>query len=273
MLLDPSMSNTSTKPIGVFDSGLGGLTVLKELVALMPNENFIYLGDVARLPYGTKSSTVVTRYASRCVDYLVGRDVKLVVIACNTATATALPELRRERAFPIHGVIEPGVSAALAHTRKKKVLVLATPSTVKSDAYPKEFRRQDPSVSVEQLACPLLVPLAEEGWFDHEVTVSVMREYMARARDPEFDTVVLGCTHYPLLLPSLSRALGPGIRLVHGGANLAAQVKIGLQASHSLRSSSQPGSIDLVATDVISSTVPLVQSLFGPHCNFSLVDL
>lgn len=248
------------------------------MVAALPEEDFIYLGDVARLPYGTKSPRVVSRYAQRCLEFLLaqGAGVKMVVIACNTATANALPELQRGSAVEVMGVIEPGVRAAVLATRMKRVLVLATASTVRSEAYPKEFARLDPTICVQQLACPLLVPLAEEGWFEHPLTVSVIREYL-RTTAYEFDTVVLGCTHYPLLEPAIREVMGEQTAIVHGANLLARDMRAKLIEASLLNSASQVAKqrnqIRFLSTDVIPSGLPLVRSLFGDHTSFELVDI
>jgi glutamate racemase len=260
-------------PIGVFDSGLGGLSVLKELRIALPDEDFLYLGDVARLPYGSKSSSVVVQYARRCLEFLLSKPVKAVVIACNTATAMALEPLRQECTIDLLGVIEPGVRAGLAATRSGRVLVLATEATVKSQAYLREFERKSPGISVEQIACPLLVPLAEEGWFDHPITREVISTYLARAAEREYDVVLLGCTHYPLLEKSFRAVVSEGVTLVHGGRSLAEQVRECLAARGLLRPSSSPGHLELFATDHIPKSLPLLSGLFGGSAQFELVDL
>jgi len=264
---------SSQRAIGVFDSGLGGLTVLRELTLAMPHEDFIYLGDVARLPYGTKSPGVVTRYSERCLNFLLGQGVKMVVVACNTATANALPQLRRDSPVEVLGVIEPGVRAALAVPQRKRVMVLATSSAVRSEAYPKEFRKWDAQVRVDQVACPLFVPLAEEGWFDHPVTVSVAKEYLQSAEIGKDDVIVMGCTHYPLLEPSLRRVLGERTALVHGGEYLAQEVRASLASRSELNPSMARGKLIFFSTDVIPSGLPLVSQLFGDQTAFGIVDL
>jgi glutamate racemase len=264
---------TSQLPIGVFDSGLGGLSVLSHLVEELPNENFIYLGDVARLPYGTKSPSVVRRYVRTCVRFMEDQGVKMIVIACNTATATALEAVRQQCKVPIFGVIEPGVRAAVAVTRAKRVLVLATEATVRSESYLREFQKQAPEVSVEQLACPLLVPLAEEGWFDHEVTVSVLNHYLARVRDREYDTLVFGCTHYPLLEKSFRKVVGEKHYLIHSADVLTQEVKSLLHEQKAGNSAGTKGSLRFYSTDVLPSAVPIVASLFGQQAVFEVVDL
>jgi glutamate racemase len=259
-------------PIGVFDSGIGGLTVLAELRRRLPSEDFIYLGDVARLPYGTKSSAVVSRYAQLCLQFLLAQRVKAVVIACNTASAMALDGLRRGSPVPVLGVVAPGVSAGVAASAGRRVLVLATESTVGSQSYPREFFLQSPQLEVEQVACPLLVPLAEEGWHEHPVTESVISHYLARAR-PGFGTVVLGCTHYPLLEASFRRVLGPEVRLVHGATRLAEELARELSLAGLCRPPGLPGSTRFLATDRIATGLPIARALFpGPIC-FETVDL
>ncbi len=260
-------------PIGVFDSGLGGLTVLDELRRALPREDFVYLGDVARLPYGSKSGEVVQKYAQRCIDYLLRQPVKAVVVACNTATAVALEMLRALSPVPVYGVIGAGARAGADATRNGKVLVLATESTVKSEAYLRAFHRIGKAVQVEQMACPLLVPLAESGWFDHPVTREVIRTYLTQASDTDYDTVVLGCTHYPLLVPSFRGFFGNEVRLVHSGEALASEVKEELKKLSLLREEGTRGKILFHTTDKVSSHGPIVRSLFGHTVEFDLVDL
>jgi len=260
-------------PIGVFDSGLGGLTVLAELQSRLPHEDFIYLGDVARLPYGTKSGAAVQRYAQRCVDFLQAQPVKAIVIACNTATAVALEPLRETTSLPIYGVISAGTAAGLAATRNGRVLVLATESTVKSEAYLKAFHRSSPVAQIEQVACPLLVPLAETGWFDHPITRDVVRAYLSQVKEKGYDTIVLGCTHYPLLLPSLQAELEPGTQLVHSGEALAQEVESELKRLSLSNNETRTGTIRFFTTDPVSSHLPIVSSLFGTTAEFELVDI
>ncbi len=250
------MRSLAERPIGVFDSGLGGLTVLRALRQRLPRENFVYLGDVARLPYGSKSQGVVREYARQCIDFLLARNVKAVVIACNTASAMALDALREQVPVPLFGVVKPGVSAGL-EAGPGAVLVLATESTVKSEAYLKEFAARDSSVVVSQLACPLLVPLAEEGWFDHAVTRQVIAHYLQGVDWSSIRTVVLGCTHFPLLEPSLREVLPEGVRVVHGGTAVAEEVATYL-ATQNLSNPHGQGSVQLLTTDRVSTRLPLL---------------
>ena len=201
---------TKRHPIGVFDSGVGGLTVVRALRAALPGEDIVYLGDTARVPYGSKSPRTVEKYSLACQRFLLERGVKLVLIACNTASANALPALAAASPVPVIGAVEPGAASALAATRSGRIGVIGTLGTVRSGAYHEAILARDPKARPTALACPLLVPLAEEGWTEDEIAAQVARRYLAQlfARDPEIDTLVLGCTHYPLLARVLARVAG-----------------------------------------------------------------
>lgn len=218
------------RPIGVFDSGVGGLTVVAALYRRLPGESILYLGDTARLPYGTKSEATVTEYTRANLRFLAGRGVKAVVVACNTASALALPHL--ETPLPTWGVIEPGVERA-AQASAGRVGVIATESTVASDAYGRALRQRRPDLEVWSEACPLFVPLVEEGWEDDPVAETVARRYLERLRAHRVDTLVLGCTHYPLLAPVLRRVMGAGVELVDSAEAVAEAVAAAL-AEHGL---------------------------------------
>lgn len=209
------------KPIGVFDSGVGGLTVVAALQRHLPGESILYLGDTARLPYGTKSPATVGRYTDRNVQFLVGRGVKAVVVACNTASAVALDRI--ETPVPLWGVIEPGARQAVAATAGR-VGVIATESTVRSSAYDRALKRLRPELQVTSRACPLFVPLVEEGWHDDPVTVEIARRYLEPLLAEKIDTLVLGCTHYPLLVPLLQRLTGGEVALIDSAEAVAAEV-------------------------------------------------
>src|SRR5207253_46955 len=212
-------------PIGVFDSGVGGLTVLRALTARLPEEHTIYLGDTARVPYGTRSREVVTRYALLCARHLAAQGIKMLVVACNTVSADSLPALADALPIPVVGVIEPGAQAAAARTRGGAIAVLGTPATVASGAYQAALRRLAPLSSVLARACPLFVPLAEEGWTDGEVPRLVAERYVGDLRRSGADTVVLGCTHYPLLTAPITEVLGPKIALVDSAEATAVAVE------------------------------------------------
>jgi glutamate racemase len=211
------------RPIGVFDSGIGGLTVLKALWERLPNESTLYLGDTARVPYGTKSAEVVTRYTEQNARFLIERDIKLLVVACNTASAVALPHLERRLQVPVLGVISPGAQAAAERSRSGRIGVIGTAGTIRSGAYARALEAVRPGVEVVGKACPLFVALAEEGWVSGEVPRLVAREYLAELKDAGVDTLVLGCTHYPLLKPLLHTLLGADVRLIDSAEETAAE--------------------------------------------------
>ncbi len=224
----------SEKAIGVFDSGVGGLTVLKELRRQIPDEAIIYLGDTARVPYGTKSPTTVLRYAHEAARFLLNQQVKLLVVACNTASAVALQGLAAGYQVPVVGVIEPGAQRAIEVTVNGRVGVVGTEGTIRSGAYERALRQKCADIEVYATACPLFVPLAEEGWAGHEVARLAAHEYLAPLLAEDIDTLVLGCTHYPLLKPLLQEVVGPRVQLVDSAQEtakaVAAQLKMhGLQ--------------------------------------------
>jgi glutamate racemase len=212
--------------IGVFDSGFGGLTVQRAILAALPWVDTVYLGDTARLPYGTKSPATVVQYALRNARLLARHDIDLLVVACNTASAVALPALRAELTMPVLGVVEPGAAVAVRATRSGRIGVIGTQGTVASGAYQGAIQRARPGATVVAHACPLFVPLVEEGWIDagDELVRGVVRRYLAPLREAEVDTLVLGCTHYPLLKAAIAAEL-PGVRLVDSAEAVAEEVK------------------------------------------------
>ena len=212
------------KAIGIFDSGIGGLTVLKEIVAKLPDENIIYLGDTARVPYGIRSAETVTRYSFENTQFLLAQEIKMLVVACNTATAISLDAVKKEFPLPIIGVLEPGARAAVRATRTRKVGVIGTEATIGSGAYEKAIKKLAPDVEVYSRACPLFVPLAEEGWTDNDVAELVAEKYLASLQGTGIDTLVLGCTHYPLLKTVIGKAVGPGITLIDSATETAKEV-------------------------------------------------
>jgi glutamate racemase len=227
-------------PIGVFDSGIGGLTVARELMRQLPDESIIYFGDTARVPYGPKSPETVRRYSREISEFLLGQGVKAVVVACNTATAHALPVLQAELPVPVIGVVDPGARAAVRATRSGEIGVIGTQGTIGSGAYERAIRAIAPEAHVTARACPLFVPLVEEGWHDDPITEQVARRYLAPLLAAGIDTLVLGCTHYPLLKPVLERVVGPGVALVDSAETVAETVAEGLQAAGLDGSTPQP---------------------------------
>jgi len=213
------------RPIGVFDSGIGGLTVLKELVELLPGEEMIYLGDTARVPYGVRSPETIVRYSEENVLFLMNFGVKLIVVACNTSSAIALPKLQKKFSFPILGVVEAGARAAVETSRSGRIGVLGTEATVRSGAYSKYILSLNPRARVTSVPCPLFVPLAEEGWVGDKVARLTAEHYLRdlKARTP--DTVLLGCTHYPLLKGVIQEVMGKKTRLIDSAVETAQEVK------------------------------------------------
>jgi glutamate racemase len=218
------MSSTR-QPIGVFDSGLGGLTVVKALVEELPAESIIYFGDTARVPYGTKSKKTIVKFSLENVEFLLRYGVKCIVIACNTSSSWALPTLRKYFKVPIIGVIRPGALAAVRQTKNKRVGVIGTNATINSKAYEAAIHRLDPTIKVFSQSCPLFVPLVEEGWTNGAISRQVAARYLEALRGQGIDTLILGCTHYPLLTATIQEVLGPEVTLVDSARQTAAEVR------------------------------------------------
>jgi glutamate racemase len=215
------MKITSRSPIGVFDSGLGGLTVFKALARRMPEESLVYFGDTAHVPYGSKSPEAIARFSTAVARFLASRGIKLLVVACNTSSAWALPAIRRAVKVPVIGVIEPGARAALAATRDGRIGVIGTEATVKSGAYPRAIKALSPRARVASQPCPLFVPLVEEGWWTGDIVAAVARKYVAPLRAARVDALILGCTHYPYLKKTIAAAIGPRVRLIDSAEETA----------------------------------------------------
>ncbi len=247
--IDDPRGRTDARPIGVFDSGIGGLTVVRALRDLLPDEDIFYLGDTARLPYGGKDKATIERYSLEIAGLLLAEDAKLIVVACNTASALALERLQRSLRAPVLGVIEPGARAAAERTRNRQVGVLATRATVASGAYERALQHLGPGVHVVSQACPLLVPLIEEAWLDDPVTREVLERYLGPLLAVGVDTLVLGCTHYPLLKPLIAEVAGPDVVLVDSALNCATAVRDALER-HGLRKGGEGrGTLQVALTD------------------------
>ena len=227
------------RPIGVFDSGIGGLTVLKALSRRMPREGLVYFGDTAHIPYGSKSRQAVTRYSLEAARFLASRDIKALVVACNTSSALALGEVQGALSVPVLGVIQPGAKAAAEATRNGRVGDIGTEATVASGAYAQALKNCAPSLKVFSTACPLFVPLVEEGWWGHPVTAQVAKHYLARLKHSRIDVLVLGCTHYPLLKGVLRREMGGSVKLIDSAEQTALETE---QLLSSLKLLRQAGS-------------------------------
>jgi len=252
------------RPIGVFDSGIGGLTVLRDIAATLPNEDTIYLGDTARVPYGSKSRETVIRYAREVAYFLVARHVKVIVVACNTASAFALDELRAALDVPIIGVIEPGARAAVGATKTGRIGVIGTEGTIKSSAYCKAIKALNPAITTFTQACPLFVPLVEEGWAADEVTAVVAARYLGGLKARNIDTLVLGCTHYPLLKDTIASVMGPGVRLIDSAEATAGEVRLVLDANGLANPGGKGGSHSFFVTDSPEHFLTVGSRFFGP---------
>jgi glutamate racemase len=261
-------------PIGVFDSGVGGLTVLKAIREEMPNENLVYLGDTARLPYGTKSPASIERYATRAAAKLQEQGIKLLVVACNTASAVALDALRKELApLPVVGVVEPGASAAVSAHPGGRHLVLATEATVRLGAYRNAILERDPGATVREQACEMLVSLAEEGWSDGDIARAIVRRYLDEVDGASLDTIILGCTHFPLLKGAIRDVADDNVTLVDSASTTAGVVRAALEADGATRGEDSPGSLRLLATDGATRFARVGGQFLGHDLSYSDVEL
>lgn len=248
-------------PIGIFDSGIGGLTVVKHLIDALPNENIVYFGDTARVPYGSKSNDTVIEYAIQDAAFLMESGVKAIVVACNTASSVAIPALRTKFDLPVIGMIEPGAKYGLGYTSNNKIGVIGTRATVNNNAYSTKIKDINPEVQVFEQACPLFVPFAEEGWIDHPATRAVAAEYLKPLKDAGIDTLILGCTHYPILRKIIQEEVGQEIKLVDSGIAASYSVVKELTELNLLNPSNLPGSQLYYVSDV-PTTFGFVASLF-----------
>jgi glutamate racemase len=243
------LTDQSTDPIGVFDSGIGGLTVAAALQCLLPSENIFYLGDTARVPYGGKSRRTIERYGIEIGGLLLAERAKIIVVACNTASALAVPRMKEMFNVPVQGVVTPGAEAAVASTKNKLVGVIGTRATIASGAYEHAINSLDTDIRVISVACPLLVPLIEEGMFEDKVTDLMLARYLAPLLSAGIDTLVLGCTHYPLLREAIARTAGPGVTLVDSAENCALAVKALLEKNTLNAPPERLGKLDVALTD------------------------
>jgi glutamate racemase len=246
-------SESPLRPIGVFDSGIGGLTVVRALRDLLPTEDIFYLGDTARLPYGGKSKSTIERYSIEISGLLLAENAKMIVVACNTASSLAVSKLQEILKVPVVGVIAPGARAAVKQTRIGHVGVIGTRSTIQSEAYERAIKALNPTVRVSSRACPLLVPLVEEAWLNEQITREVLHHYLDPVVEAGMDTLVLGCTHYPLLAPLIQQVAGPGIQLVDSAMNCAVAVKQTLREWGLQNPSGGAGRLSVALTDSSNS--------------------
>lgn len=265
------MNNLS---VGIFDSGIGGLTVVKESIRLLPDENIIYLGDTARVPYGTKSSKTVIRYAESNARFLISMGIKVLVIACNTASAYSLETLRGSADLPVIGVIEPGARKAVKTTKTGTIGVIGTPSTIKSGAYIKEIKNLDGNIEVISKACPLFVPLAEEGWHEGPIARAIAEEYLRDFKSGKTDTLILGCTHYPLLKNTIKSVLGESITLIDSAEETAMEIMKTLKENNIIRTEKTAAKKEFYLTDNSESFLNTANRFLGKDIDeLQLIDI
>lgn len=257
------------RPIGVFDSGLGGLTVLKEIMELIPTESVVYFGDSGRAPYGIKSKETVIKYTFQDMRFLLNQDIKMIVIACNTACACSLERLKDNFDIPIIDVIRPGAAAVVKETKGKKVGVIGTTATVNSGVYERAIKIIDNSIKIFSKACPLFVPLVEEGmeWWEKDITFRVAEEYLKDLKNEGVDSLVLGCTHYPLLANTISKVMGDGVKLVNSAQEIAKAVKQAIIEQDLQRDGNIKPVYRYYTSDSVNKFEPLCSSILGRNIN------
>ncbi len=254
--------NMDNRPIGIFDSGVGGLTVVKQMLRKLPYEEIVYLGDTARVPYGTKSPETIKRFAVENAEFLMRFKVKLIVVACNTASSTSLDILREKFDIPIVGVIKPGAEKAVTVTRNNKIGIIGTHTTVKSRAYEREIKRINKNIKVLSQACPIFVPLVEEGWVNEDVTYDIAKKYLKPLVSKRVDTLVLGCTHYPLLKQVISRVTGKNVKIIDSANSVTEEVYNILMALGGLSEKRKPKH-KFFATDAVEHFVRIGEKFLG----------
>ncbi len=262
-----------TRPIGVFDSGVGGLTVVKQVMKVMPHENIVYFGDTARVPYGSKSKEAVTKFSLQNVRFLKTKDVKAIIVACNTASSNSLEAMRQATEIPVFGVVVPGVEAAVKATKNKKVGIIGTAATVRSGAYETMIREANPEIQVFSKACPLFVPLAEEGWTDNDVSRLTAQSYLAELLAKGIDSLVLGCTHYPLLKRCIGTTVGDSVKLVDPAKATARQVMDFLAARGQLNESETEGERRFYLSDTTDMFGFLCQKALKKRYEAEIIDI
>lgn len=251
VLLFPEVKALDDRPIGVFDSGVGGLTVVKELMEQLPGESIIYFGDTARVPYGSRSADAVTHYSLQCIRFLMEKGVKSIIVACNTASAMSMDAIRATFDIPVIGVIESGARAAAASTKNGSIGIIGTEGTIATGAYQREIKRIDPGIILTGVACPLFVPIVEEGWSDSEIAYLTARKYLSAFKGTGIDTLVLGCTHYPLLFNTISKVMGPGVTLVNPAKQVARATCCMLKSKGLISGQHRQGQYEYYASDSV----------------------
>jgi glutamate racemase len=264
----------SEKPIGVFDSGVGGLTVVKEIMSALPAEAIVYFGDTARVPYGTKSRETITKFAMEDASFLMSHNVKAIVVACNTVSSNSLPHLKHHFSVPIIGVIEPAVLQACQKTTRKRIGIIGTDATVESNVYRETFQSLCPEVEVFSKSCPLFVPLAEEGWTDREATALIAEEYLSELLNKDIDTIVLGCTHYPILKDVIRQVTGEHVVLIDSALYTAAFLRRSLEHEGLLRTSKEKATSLFFLSDIPRKFPDIAERFLGKQIDhLSIIDI
>jgi glutamate racemase len=253
----------NSNPIGIFDSGIGGLTVVKSLDTSLANEKIIYFGDTARVPYGSKSNSTVIEYSKQNTTFLLSKNVKMIVVACNTASSIALETLRSEFEIPIVGMIDPGAKAAIKSTQNKRIGVIGTEATISNKAYSNALLKLDDSLKVYEKACPLFVPLAEEGWINHQATKLVAEEYLTELKNENIDTLILGCTHYPILRNVIQEVIGKNVTLIDSGSAASVEVEAYLSGRGIRNASNVLGTHEYYVSDVPKKFKQIAERFLG----------
>ena len=254
-------------PIGVFDSGLGGLTVLKSLEQMLPNESFIYFGDTAHVPYGTKSANTVIKYSQNILDFFLKHNTKAVVIACNTASAVAYYSLLKNHSLPLFDVVSPSVEFALQKSQTKNIGVIGTTSTINSKAYSKQLSKKNKDFFIHEISCPLFVPIIEEGWVDTSVAKEIASIYLQGFEGINIDTLILGCTHYPLMADTIQSVLPPNVQIIFSGKTVGYKLSNYLHENQLINTSSTDGNIDFYVSDFPQKFDELGSRFFGRKLN------
>lgn len=252
-----------TSPIGIFDSGIGGLTVAKRIIAMLPNENIVYFGDTARVPYGTKSNEIVIEYSFQDAQFLIDKNVKLIIVACNTASSIAISKLKEKFNIPIIGMIEPGTQLALKSTKNGRIGVIGTNATISNKAYSNELKSLEKNLEIIEKPCPLFVPIAEEGWLDHEATKLIAKEYLQELIDFGIDTLILGCTHYPLLSGVIQEIMGDDVKLIDSGMAASLEVEDYLNGRGVRNDSNQYGTHHFYVSDLPAKFKSVAERFLG----------
>lgn len=255
------------KPIGVFDSGVGGLTVVSEIFKLLPGESIVYFGDVGRSPYGGRSKETIIHFARQDVRFLLEHHVKIIIVACNTASAVALETLQEEFNMDILGVIEPGSKAAMNHSRNHRIGIIGTKATISSDSYARAIQKRRQETKVFSLACPLFVPLAEEGYIEKEATYLIAQDYLKTLLDLDIDTLILGCTHYPLLKSVIGRVMGNNVKLIDSAEETARELAAVLSVRNLLRPSGGEVMHKFYVSDVPDKFSQIAERFLGRNIN------